>query len=165
MIALDALPNFSGVLDDDQFRAIAAHLLYLPQPSIKSEAVGLQLHDVSGAAQALRLDARGRCLFDPVLSNNGAEYTRQHDQFASSLERDCFKAAATVSLEDFGLFGQYAQGDKPAGLRVDPGAHAYARRPLQAGRVRAQAHARKHKRVHPLLASIGRKPYEAAARC
>ena len=51
------LPNFSGVLDDVQFRAIAAHLLYLPQPSIKSEAVGLQLHDVSGAAQALRLDA------------------------------------------------------------------------------------------------------------
>ena len=47
MIALDAPPNFSGVLDDDQFRAIAAHLLYLPQPSIKSEAVGLQLHDVS----------------------------------------------------------------------------------------------------------------------
>ena len=41
MIALDALPNFSGVLDDDQFRAIAAHLLYLPQPSIKSEVVGL----------------------------------------------------------------------------------------------------------------------------
>ena len=67
------LPNFSGVLDDDQFRAIAAHLLYLPQPSIKSEAVGLQLHDVSGAAQALRLDARGRCLFDAVLSNSGAD--------------------------------------------------------------------------------------------
>ena len=85
MIALDALPNLSGVLDDDQFRAIAAHLLYLPQPSIKSEAVGLQLHDVSGAAQALRHDARGRCLFDPVLSNSGAEYTRQHDQFVSSL--------------------------------------------------------------------------------
>ena len=38
MIALDALPNSTGVLDDDQFRAIAAHLLYLPQPSIKSEA-------------------------------------------------------------------------------------------------------------------------------
>ena len=56
MIALDALPNFSSVLDDDQVRALAAHLLFLPQP-IKSEAVGLQLHDVSGAAQALRLDA------------------------------------------------------------------------------------------------------------
>jgi len=37
----------------------------------------------------------------------------------NSLERDCFKAAGvTVSLEDVGLFGQYAQGDKP-GLRVD----------------------------------------------
>jgi len=32
----------------------------------------------------------------------------------SSLERDCFKAAGvTVSLEDVGLFSQYAQGDKP----------------------------------------------------
>ena len=48
---LDALPNFSGALDGDQFRAIAAHLLHLAQPSIESEAVGLQLHDVSGAAQ------------------------------------------------------------------------------------------------------------------
>ena len=107
------------MLDDDQFRAIAAHLLYLPQPSIKSETVGLQLHNVSGAAQALRLDARGRCLFDAVLSNSGAEYTRQHDQLLSALEGDCCKAAGvTVSLEDVGLFGQYAQGDKP-GLRVD----------------------------------------------
>ena len=61
MIArLDALPNFSGVLDDDQFRAISAHLLYLPQPSIKSEAVGLQLHDVSGAAQARPSARRAR---------------------------------------------------------------------------------------------------------
>ena len=61
MIAIDALPNSSGVLDDDHIRAIAAHLLYLPQPSIKSEAVGLQLHDVSGE-QALQLDTRGRSL-------------------------------------------------------------------------------------------------------
>ena len=95
MIAIDALPNSSGVLDDDQFRAIAAHLLHLAQPSVFPELVGRQLtNSGGGAAQALRLDARGRCLFDPVLSNQAeSEYTRQHDQFLSSLERDCFKAA------------------------------------------------------------------------
>ena len=125
MIALDALPNFSGVLNDDQFRAIAAHLLYPAQPSTTSEVVGLQLHDVSGAAQALGLDARGRCLFDAVLSNRESEYTRQHDQFLSSLEGDCFKAVGgMVSLEDVGLFGPYAQGDMP-GLRAEICAHAY----------------------------------------
>ena len=45
---------------------------------------------------------------------------RNPRQHASALEGDCFKAAGvTVSLEDVGLFGQYAQGDKPAGLRGD----------------------------------------------
>jgi len=135
------------------FRAIAAHLLALP--SIKSEAVGRQLHNVSGgAAQALRLGTRGRCLFDAVLSNSGAEYTRQHDQFMNSLERDCFKAAGvTVSLEDVGLFSQYAQGDKP-GLRVDPGGQAvYELKRMHAG-------------TSGLLPSwFGRKPCEAASRC
>ena len=152
------------MLDDDrQFRALAAHLLYLPQPSIKSEAVGLQLHDVSGAAQALRLDARGRCLFDAVLSNSGVEYTRQHDQFLSSLQRDCFKAAVTVSLEDFGLFGQYAQGDKP-GLRVD----ILALMPTPGGLFRQVVYElkRMHASTSGLLPSwFGRKPCEAAARC
>ena len=60
MIALDALPNLSGVLDDDQFRAIAADLLYLAQPSIKwrLSACSYTTSPVSGAAQALRFDAR-----------------------------------------------------------------------------------------------------------
>ena len=101
-----------------------------------------------------------------MLSDSGAEYTRQHDQFLSSLARDCFKAAGvTVSLEVGLLFGQYAQGDKP-GSRVDILA---ALMPTPGGLfrqvVRAEAHARRHKRVHQLLAPIGRKPYEAAARC
>ena len=100
-----------------------------------------------------------------MLSNSGAEYTRQHDQFLSSRARDCFKAAGvTVSLEDVGLFGQYAQGDKP-GLRVD----ILALMPTPGGLFRQVVYELKrmhaNKRVHPLLASIGRKPYEAAARC
>ena len=145
------------------FRAIAAHLLALP--SIKSEAVGRQLHNVSGgAAQALRLGTRGRCLFDAVLSNSGAEYTRQHDQFMNSLERDCFKApGVTVSLEDVGLFGQYAQGDKP-GLRVD----ILALMPTPGGLFRQIVYElkRMHAGTSGLLPSwFGRKACEAAARC
>ena len=65
MIAIDALPNSSGVLDDDQFPAIAAHLLYLAQPSIKSEVVSACSCTATSETNALE---RG----SPVEPSNGS---------------------------------------------------------------------------------------------